>query len=342
MVARRDPIVVVNCFPLTDERKARLAAISDRLEIRHHDTGHADDWAIEGLADPDAEGLLGFHPPSDLARTPRLRWFQAGSSGVDFLEPAPLLAAGVTVTNGSGVHAVPMGEYALGALLHIAKDVDARQESQRRRAWPDDQPTLAGRLLRGRTLLIVGYGSIGRETARLASAFGMRIIAVKADPTRRADDGWVHPGTGDPDGRLPERWVGIDGLVDAVRDADYVVAALPGTAASRGTISAAVIDAMPPRAWIVNVGRGSAIDTDALIGAVREGRIGGSFLDVFEPEPLPPDSPLWDLPTSIITPHVSGGPAELGGLLVELLAEQLRRFAAEEPLLNVVDLARGY
>jgi phosphoglycerate dehydrogenase-like enzyme len=341
-VTDRDPIVVVNCFPMTEARKGRLAAISDRLVLRHHDVGTDYEWSVEDLVDPDVEGLLGFYPPSDLARTPRLRWFQAGSSGVDFLDPAPLLAGGVTVTNGSGVHAVPMGEYALGALLHIAKDVEARQDNQRRHAWPDDQPTLAGRLLRGRTLVVVGYGSIGRETARLASAFGMRIVAVKADPTRHTDDGWVHPGTGDPEGLLPERWAGIDGLVDAVREADYVVAALPGTAASRGAISAAVIDAMPPRAWIVNVGRGSALDTDALIRALREGRIGGSFLDVFEPEPLPADSPLWDLPNSIVTPHVSGGPAELGGLLIELFAEQLRRLAADEPLLNVVDLARGY
>ena len=337
-----DPIVVVNCFPMPEDRKARLAAISDRLVIRHPDVGEDHDWAVTGLADPDVQGLLGFSPPDDLSRTPRLRWFQAGSSGVDFLDPAPLLRAGVTVTNGSGVHAVPMGEYALGALLHIAKDVDARQENQRQRAWPNHQPTLAGRLLRGRTLVVVGYGSIGRETARLASAFGMRIIAVKSDPGVRHDGGWIHPGTGDPDGLLPERYVGTQELVSVAAEADYLVAALPGTAATRGTISAAVIGAMRPDAWIVNVGRGSAIDTTALIAALRERRIGGAVLDVFDEEPLPPDSPLWDLPTSIITPHVSGGPAELGSLLVELFAENLRRFAADEPLLNIVDLARGY
>ena len=336
-----DPrIVVLDTLPFSDAAKARLDRVSDRLRIVHRVEDAT--WSIHGLADPDVDALLGYRAPADLRQTPRLRWLQVSSSGIDHVDAAALARGRGDRHQRDGVHAVPMGEYVLGALLHIAQDVEERQANQRRRGWPEHQPTLAGRLLRGRTLLILGYGSIGREVGRLAHAFGMRVIAVKSDPSTTVDRGYAYPGTGDPDGRYPERFVGIGELENVAREADYVVAALPGTRASAGVVSRAVIGAMRPGAWLVNIGRGSAVDTDALIEALRTRRIGGAVLDVFETEPLPADSPLWDLEGSIVTPHLSGGPAELPELMVDLVAENLRRFASDEPLLNVADLARGY
>jgi phosphoglycerate dehydrogenase-like enzyme len=334
-------IRVVSVIPLTDAAKARLETISDRLRIVHEDH-RGPDWVVEGLADPDVEVLLSWYLPSDLARTPRLRWLQNGSSGVDFLDLALLRDAGITVTNGSGIHAVPIAEYVLEAMLHIVRDVDARQANQRAHGWPDVQQAVAGGVLRGKTVVIVGYGSIGREVGRLAAAFGVRIIAVKADPNARADAGYRVPGTGDPDGIYPERFVGQDEMASVAREADFLVVALPGVAGTHRAVGAAVIDALPAHAWVINVGRGRCIDIDALEAALRANRIGGAVLDVFDTEPLPPDSPLWDLPNLTITPHVSGAPPGIFELIEGLIAENLKRYVAGEPLLNVVDLSRGY
>jgi phosphoglycerate dehydrogenase-like enzyme len=338
--APRD-IRVVNVIPLTDAAKARLATISDRLDIRHEDH-RGPDWVVDGLTDPDVEVLVSWYLPSDLARTPRLRWLQNGSSGVDFLDLALLREAGITVTNGSGIHAVPIAEYVLEAMLHVVRDVDARQANQRAHGWPDTQQAVAGGVLRGKTAVIVGYGSIGREVGRLADAFGVRVIAVKADPSMRADSGYRVPGTGDPEGRYPERFVGPDDLASVAREADFLVIAIPGAAGTHRLVGQAVIDALPRHAWVINVGRGRCIDVEALEAALRANRIGGAVLDVFDTEPLPPDSPLWDLPNLTITPHVSGAPPGIFELIEGLIAENLRRYVAGEPLLNVVDLTRGY
>jgi phosphoglycerate dehydrogenase-like enzyme len=335
------PIPVTNVLPLDQAAKRRLEGISDRLRITHRDR-EGDEWPIEQLVDPEVEVLLAYYPPSDLGRTPRLRWLQVPSSGVDYLDRRRLLDGGVTVTNASGIHAVPIAEYVIGMLLHVAKGVESRQANQRLHGWPAEQPELAGRLLRGRTMVIVGYGSIGREVARLAAAFGMRILAVKADAETRADAGYRYPGTGDPEGRYPERIAGPSELPALAAEADYLVTALPGIPGTRGLVGAAVVDAMRPEAWLVNVGRGASVDPAAVAAALRTGRLAGAVLDVFETEPLPPDSELWDLPGSIVTPHVSGGPAEVFDLLVDLLAQNLGRYAEGRPLLNVVDLARGY
>ncbi len=335
------PVRVINVIPVSDDVKTRLAGISDRLSIVHHDD-KGPEWVMDGLTDPDVEILLAWYPPADLTRTPALRWHHVASSGVEFLDAPALQAAGVTVTNASGIHAVPIAEYVLEAFLHIVKGVDARQASQLARIWPEEQFILAGRFLRGRTVGILGYGSIGREVGRLAAAFGMRVLAVRASAATGADSGYRIEGTGDPDGSYPERIVGIDGLRDVARESDFILAALPATPATDGLIDADIIAAMKPDAWIVNVGRGNCIDEPALQAALRERRIGGAVLDVFATEPLPPDSPFWDLPNSVVTPHVSGGPPEIFDLMEDLLTQNLRRYLAGEPLLNQVDLTRLY
>jgi phosphoglycerate dehydrogenase-like enzyme len=203
---------------------------------------------------------------------------------------------------------------------------------------------LAGRRLRGRTALIVGYGSVGREAARLLHAAGMRILAVKADPSARLDPGWREPGTGDPDGTLPQVLAGPGRLHELVAEADFVVVSLPITDRTRGIVDASVLAAMRPDAWIVNVGRGALIDEAALLEVLPLGRIGGAVLDVLVEEPLPAGHPLWSAPNCLVTPHVSG----IGGLdafwhaAAQLLAENLRRDLDGAPHLNVTSPVTGY
>jgi phosphoglycerate dehydrogenase-like enzyme len=246
----------------------------------------------------------------------------------------------IVLTNARGAYATSIAQYTLAAILRVAERMDARREQQLLGRWPDGpEDDLLGQPIRGRTLLIVGYGGIGREIARLAAAFGMRVIAVKANPTVRAEDGFRAPGTGDPEGTIPERIVGIDELAAVAPEADFVSITLPITARSRGIVGRDVLAALPAHAWIVNTGRGPVIDEVALADVLAAGGIGGAVLDVFGEEPLPTSSPFWRLPNVIITPHVSGATS---GDLGELVTENLRRFVAGQPLLNRVDPVRGY
>lgn len=334
---------VRNVYPFSEADRAMLDAIDPRYELVHE--GEDTQAWIDAIADDAVEILCASRPPGDRSRVPRLRWLATAGAGIDDLVPLDPWARGLTVTNGSGVHAVPMAEYVLGAALLATERLTDRLANQgQQRAWMEVRRSLAGRGLRGRTALVVGYGSVGREVARLLHACGVRILAIKADPGERADHGWSEPGTGDPDGVIPERLEGPTALADLARHADLVVLTLPGTPATSGIVGAEVLGVMRPDAWIVNVGRGSAVDEAALLDALRAGRIGGAVLDVTSIEPLPPDHPLWSEPRCVVTPHVSGmGDAQAGWHRVALLlAEQLRRDAAGKPLLNVTSGIRGY
>jgi phosphoglycerate dehydrogenase-like enzyme len=196
--------------------------------------------------------------------------------------------------------------------------------------------------LRGKTLGVIGYGSIGRETARLADALGMQVLALKRNPEDRRDQGWFSAGLGDPDGRIPRKFFGPDECQGIMAESDYLTVTLPLTPATRKFVGAKEIAAMRPGAYIVNIGRGEVIDEQAMIEALRGGKIGGAGLDVFEHEPLEASSPLWDMENVILTPHMSGANRGYMEKACELFAENLRRFSAGTPLLNVVDPVHGY
>jgi phosphoglycerate dehydrogenase-like enzyme len=299
-----------------------------------------DQRAVDDSVGRGVVGLIAHARPSDWRRAPDLRWQQALSAGVEHLVGIGNWPERVTLTNARGVYAISIGQYVMGAILRVAEQMDARVALQEARRWPDDEGRFVGGPLRRATLVVVGYGGTGREIARLAAAFGMRVRAVKARPERRTDDSFRLPGTGDPDGSIPELIVGMDRVHEAVTEADFVAVTVPLTAASRGLIDAQVLAALPPHAWLINTGRGAVVDQAALTEALLERRIGGAVLDVFEEEPLPVDSPLWTAPGAILTPHVSG--LEEGGALRDLVAENVARFTRGQPLVNVVDPARGY
>ena len=334
------PAVTVGiAFGFEPETIAVFEAISPRLHLRV--TDGTDQAAIDSVASEDLDGLIGRRLPSDRAKTPSLRWLQVLSAGVEHLVGEDTVWPGeIVLTNARGAYATSIAQYTIAAILRVAERMDRRREQQLTGRWPDGpEDDLLGESVRGRTLLIVGYGGIGREIARLAAAHGMRVIAVKANPSVHTDDGFRAPGTGDPDGLIPERIAGIDELREVAAEADYVSVTLPLTAASRGVVSREVLAALPGHAWLVSTGRGPVVDEAALADVLAAGSIGGAVLDVFGEEPLPESSPFWGLPNVVITPHVSGASSrELAGLV----AENLRRFVAGEPLLNRVDPERGY
>lgn len=288
---------------------------------------------------------FGFRVPDELMRrAPGLKWVQLLSAGADHILRGLLgERANVAVTTASGIHSTPIAEYTIGSMLawahgfHITMRAQIRHEWKRNSQFMDSVDSM-----RGKTLGIIGYGSIGRETARIALALGMTVLALKRNPSDRRDTGWNPPGVGDPDGAIPARWYGPEEREAILRDSDFITVTLPMTTLTQRFIGAREIAAMRPHAYIVNVGRGEVIDQDALIEALREKRIGGAGLDVFAREPLEADSLLWDLENVILTPHMSGAFKGYNSACCELFAANLRRYRAGQPLYNFVDRALGY
>lgn len=253
-----------------------------------------------------------------------LRWIQSASDGVDWLLFPDLIDSDVVVTNARGIFDQAIAEYVVGLLLAFAKGLLGVVEGQRQREWRH-RPT---ELLAGKRLLVAGVGPIGRAIGRAGRDLGMEVRGV-GRRARSGDD-------------VFESIAGTEGLPNAVGWADYVVDALPATPTTRHIFDASVFGSMHRSARFLNVGRGTTVVEEALIDALREERIGGAALDVFEREPLPPDSPFWELPNTIVSPHMSGDFQGWLEAVVRLFVENLRRFVAGQPLLNVVDKREGY
>ena len=330
---------VLVTMPFSDAQLARLRAVSPELHVTRATAGAADYASVDVL--------YAGAPPRDLARAPKLRWVQLHMAGVDALADHPLYRdSSVALTTTSGVHAATIAEYAITMLLALAHRVPTMVDWQRRGGWPPDAerwPLFVPTELRGATLGIIGYGSIGRELARIAkSAFAMRVLACKRDPSRRDDAGYSAPGTGDPEGRLPDGWFAPDELHDLLAQSDVVVMAAPLTAQTQRLLGRDELAAMKRTAYFINVGRGATVDEPALAAALRERRLAGAAIDVFATEPPPAGHPFYSLDNAIVSPHVSGFLPSYDDRCVELFAENLRRCLAGTPLLNLVDRERGY
>jgi phosphoglycerate dehydrogenase-like enzyme len=304
--------------------------------------------SVEGLADgpvDDVEVLLRGWLVAEafdrlLVRAPHLTWVHSATSGVERALTPAARARGILVTNARGVFSRPIAEHVLMMILAVSRSLPQLLELQHERTW---QP-LEGRELRELTIGIIGYGSLGRSVASLASAFGARIIAMRRRPD--AGDGRA-PGPADDGDGFPfepvvDRLVGPDGLHDLLAESDVVVLAAPLTAETDGLIDEAAVAAMKREAWLINVARGRLIDDTALIRALRDNRIGGAALDTFRDEPLPPASPYWSLPNVIVTPHTAWSSARVLDRSIDLFCDNLVRFSRGEALRNVVDPTAGY
>jgi phosphoglycerate dehydrogenase-like enzyme len=330
---------VLVTMPFSEAQLNRLRAVSPDLRVRREDAASADYSR--------AAVLYAGAPPGDLARAPALRWVQLHMAGVDALAAHPLYtASAIPLTTTSGVHAAAIAEYAITVLLALAHRVPHMVEWRARGVWPPDLerwPLFVPVEVRGATVGIIGYGSIGRELARIAhTAFGVTVLACKRDPARRADAGYALPGTGDPEGAIPAAWFGPEEVDTLLARSDVVIMCAPLTPATRAMIDARALARMKPTAFFINVGRGATVDERALADALREGRLAGAAVDVFTEEPPPAGHPLYGLDNVIVSPHVSGFLPSYDDKCADLFAENLRRFLAGEPLLNLVDRSLGY
>ena len=274
------------------------------------------------------EVLFGYIPPSLLAGAERLRWFCAASAGVDhLLEDSLWPSPDCLLSNSSGAYGPTISEHVLMVLLMLLRRMPEYQADLRERRWSFYSPI---RSITGSRIVMLGTGDIGANTARRLKALGASVTGV----CRSGRSGEA----------AFDRVVPIGALDSVLPEADALIMALPATGETAGILSRERIALLPERAFVVNVGRGSAVDQTALAEALRAGRIAGASLDVMTPEPLPEDDPLWDCPNLLLTPHVSGN-MSLGltcELAVEMFCADLERYANGEPLKNLVDRSVGY
>jgi phosphoglycerate dehydrogenase-like enzyme len=273
----------------------------------------------------DAEIVYGRVKPEEFARAERLKFIQHSAQGVESFFFPELVTSGVQLANAKGIWTVPVAEHVLALILGLFRKLPQAVEKQRLAQWGLDNGN--PRVLRGATVGCLGTGSIGRRVAELCRAFG-------ALPIGCSRTGRDHP--------LFEAVYGVDKLRGFLGSCDVVVNSLPVTPDTIKLVNAQALAWMRPDALFINVGRGGTVDEAALIETLQAGRLGGAGLDVFEEEPLPPDSPLWGLPNVLITPHIAGNREGWQEAVFELLRENLRRYFAGEPLLNLVDKEAGY
>lgn len=305
---------------------ADLAAIDDRRidEVRSLLPGwdilvHPDEQTVQAALDRIEIAFGG--PLRLLSGAPGLKWMQLGGAGADRLFADPPHRR-FLLTNASGVHAVPISEHLMAMLLALARALPRAIRAQARRSW-ESRKTPQVFELAGRRVLLIGLGAIGTRFARLASALDMDVVGVRRSP--------------DLAGEHVLKVVSPDRLAEELPLADFVVITTPLTTETAGLIGRAEIRLMKRTAYLLNIGRGRIVDEEALVGALLEGRLAGAGLDVFSTEPLPADSPLWDMDNVIVTSHYAGLTPEYAGRLWGIFSDNLRRYVAGKPLHNLVD-----
>ncbi len=337
-----EKIPVLLTLRFTDEQIDRLRSISPRLVIRQQSI-HEDRDDISPFLQAEDRVVYCATPPRDTSRAPHLKWVQLHMAGINSLANHPIWKSGIAVTNASGIHAVPIGEFAIGMMVALARKFPRIIRLQERAEWPKHRwETLLGSELHGKTVGIVGYGSIGREAARIAHyGFNMHVLAMKRSEGASRPR-YTEPGVGDPEEQIPEIWFDRERLNDLLGASDFVVLALPLTSETQKLLGDAELHAMKPGAFLVNIARGELIDEHALVRALKEGRLGGAGLDAYAVEPLPRDSQLWHMENVIVSPHISAATPNYDDRAVALFSANLRRFLNGEPLLNLVDREQMY
>jgi phosphoglycerate dehydrogenase-like enzyme len=323
-------ILIISEFP--DSVMALIREATPGATIHYYPSGRLGDVPAEVLAQTNVLYTAGELPTPGAA--PGLKWVQVHWAGVDQIIDHPLFAqgrSGVRLTTASGVHAVTISEYILMMMLALAHRMPASFGMLYQGYWSRDQARFMPQELYGATAGVIGYGAIGRRTAALCRALGMRVLAMRRGSPGRA--------LGATEGITFYARHQLDKLL---AESDYVVLTAPLTPDTYHLIDARTLASMKPSAFLINIARGDIVDEPALITALREGRLAGAALDVFAREPLPDDSPLWQMDNVILTPHIAGITPRYMQRAGELFAENLRRFTSGQALNNQVDFGRGY
>lgn len=336
---------LLSTLPMPDEWFASVAEALPEVEIVRH---RPDDELAEGVLERTTMlHTAAWFPPA--VTMPALRCVQLDTSGVDHVQRTDLWGTSIPIATIGGIAPVPMAEYAMMALLELSHRIPLIQQLRADREWPPPEVrlrTLTPRPIAGAQLSIIGYGRIGREISRLAQAFGMSVTGVRRS-VAGGDSTATTAGEQYDSGRMSAdldttEVVGIDQLHDVLTRTDVLVVVVPKTELTAGLLGAREFDLLPPGALVINIARGGIVDESALLERLRDGRIGGAAIDVFDTEPLPPQSPWWSEPSVLVTPHVAGLAPQYHAQTLELVIENLRRLLDGRPLLNEVDRVAGY
>ena len=325
-----DAILIAYGFMINDEsfeekhlKAIQAAAPSSEIIVARDKS----DW--EKKAEKSAGRVnvfFGMNPGQWQSKLSVLHWAQQLGAGADWLGQYPdFIKSDIVLTNASGVHAIPISEHILGLMFALSRKIHFSVRNQMSRQWER-----RGRMgeIEGSVMGLLGLGAIGSKTAEKAKALGMKVLGLRRNPDQ-------------PDPHVDEMF-GPDRLNDLLAGSDWVVITVAATPETNGMIGEAQLKAMKPSAHIINIARGKVIAENELIRALTEKRIAGAGLDVFEQEPLPEDSPLWEMKNVIITPHQAGSTPYYMDRLVDIFTQNLLRYQAGEPLINVVDKRLGY
>lgn len=328
--------------PFNEALIQKLSNVSPRLKVTVFKARKPEDIPDEIWANTEVLYTSRILPKPEQAS--RLRWIQFHWAGVDHAIDAPILQKpDLVATHLSGASASQMAEYAIMQLLAIGHHMPKLFAMYRQGEWPTDRwERFSPVELRDSTVGIVGYGSVGRQTARLLQAFGAKVLAAKRDARHPEDTEYTLEGMGDPTGDMVQRLYPIQALKSMLKECDFVLVCVPLTPKTRGLIGVQELAVMKPGAFIVDISRGGVIDQEALVNALREGRLAGAALDVFTQEPLPGDNPLWKLPNVLLSPHIAGFSHRYDERAVAFFSENLMRYLSGLPLYNQINLERGY
>ncbi|KAF2459701.1 hypothetical protein BDY21DRAFT_281395 [Lineolata rhizophorae] len=360
--AKKDKVLFVLPFPeptdVTDRLKRKFPNIDfEYINLTSHRDGvwvRHKELPKEIYHDITILGTLAVLPekPEDC---PRLELTHIFSAGINHITDNPVYKdTDVTFTTSNGIHGPQIAEWVVMTALIQSHKYNPLYELQKQHKWGQKHTSENyGKVsdLVGQRLGVLGYGSIGRQVARVGKAMGMDVIAytahAKDTPAARADNGYIVPGTGDPDGSIPSAW--YSGTTKAelhrflAQDVDLLLVSVPLTKATLRLLGAAEFAVLGRRnAFVTNISRGKVVDQPALVDALKDGTLRGAALDVVDPEPLPEDDPLWDAPNVTITPHISGLGDAYAKRAFEVMELNLERRANGEELINVVDKKRGY
>jgi phosphoglycerate dehydrogenase-like enzyme len=339
MVETREILITI---PFTAEQLDELRAVAPSMKVRSlpvadGQTAPEDAWA-------NAEVVYSFRALPTPEQAPNLKWIQFHLAGIDQQIDAPILnKSGLQATTLSGANAPQVAEHAMALMLALAHHVHYMLQDQARANWSTQRSErYQARELLNSTVGIVGYGSIGQRLARLLQPFNVRILASRRDVMAPASEAFQIDGQGDARAELVHRMYPGKAVGTMLKECDFVVVTVPLTDETRGMLGAKQLSALKPGGLLVDVSRGGVVDHAALVQALEKRQLGGAALDVFPEEPLPADSPLWEMNNVIISPHVAGLSPHYNARAFALFKENLRRYVAGDKLLNTIDLARGY